>query len=950
MEKVFAAISKTIQNQNNFYVFATDIQARAWSEYILKTGIVEAISTDRFIAWDTFKARCIRSQHQDKNSIPTLLRKFFAHNIIQKNKEQQLFTSIINPQYIHTSASFADWIAQIVSQLCLWHEKIATVHTLDDEDTDLLLIKNEYEAFLQDNNLFDPSWEKPPFQTDGNTYYIMYPEIIQDFTEYKEILESADCIELVHIDSPTEDLEVLQYTNARSELKETALFIRWLCTPISEGGKGLLYSDIALTVKDVKSYEPYLLQEFSLYNIPIRLRSGKALGEYSGGKLFSLIQDCYTEKFSFNAIKNLILDPAFPWKNKEGLNQLIEFGIKNNCLCTYDNTDIWEKAFRRSPKEEHARLVYSDLKRCIKALAKSTDFRYVLEHYNQFRSIFFDRNMVDGETDAVLGRCIIELQTVVDLEKSYPSAVRCESPLSFFIDYLNSKEYVLQTPTNGVNIFTYKVACSAPFKQHIILDASQNSLTVANQALSFLRDDKRKLLGANDENTSNFFAVLYNNHSSEKVRFSFSQNSFSGFSIPFNLLQPKKVFTQTELNDENTNTYNDYYIKEKKAFLHTEEILDTIHSVQHTGFFNWCNSSVEEGAEFKDIFLLDLKERIHAKVFKNSKAIVSATTLKSFYECPVKWLFSKVLKLEDYTVETNLLDDIYIGTFYHEVLKRVLTQFKDEHKPLAIGENKKISADTEELIVHTTKNVIKSFPESCNIKMLSDLTVDIFKSQEEKYIEKMLLFFTEFSLYFHGSYVSDVEKEIHLEREQYTIVGTIDCVLDFPGNATTEAGKFIVDFKTSSLPSRSICIKQAGQELKDFQLPLYIYLYENEYFQGKEAVQGCSFLSISGKKVQPLIGELKPEGREINPKFKKDRLKRTGENSEGFSFEPTMVATLKAVEDFVNAVCDAQLTLFTDSSKWAHFYDGSAVNYDTCLKCQYKKICRTSYTVSGVPH
>ncbi len=39
----------------------------------------------------------------------------------------------------------------------------------------------------------------------------MYPEIIQDFTEYKEILTQSESIELVYMEELNERIEVLQY-------------------------------------------------------------------------------------------------------------------------------------------------------------------------------------------------------------------------------------------------------------------------------------------------------------------------------------------------------------------------------------------------------------------------------------------------------------------------------------------------------------------------------------------------------------------------------------------------------------------------------------------------------------------------------------------------------------------------------------------------------------------
>ncbi len=948
MKKVFEAIKHNLHDQNIYFVFPTDIAASRWCEYILESGLIEAISRDRFIAWDSFKAECIRSKHQDKTSIPAVLRKFFAHAVIEKNKRNNLFTTIINPEYASSSESFADWITKILPQLHSWYEKIKHTNIYDHEDADLLTLKNEYELFLNKHDFFDPAWERPPFRTSENRYYIVHPDIIQDFYEYKEILENTDGIQLIYIDKESQQNEVYQYSNSRSEIKELALYIKHICTVPDESGQILQWSDIAVSVNNLETFEPYLLQEFLLYNIPVRLRNGKSLSAYPGGRLFSLIKDCYVENFSFESMKNLILDPVFPWKNNEIAEELINFGIQNNCLFSYDGLDIWLEAFKNAYTEELSKDYYKALKDSITKIANADTFDFLSMHYNRFRETFFDYKNISLETDIIMSRCISELTVLRDLEKSYPEATQTVNPLTFFIEQLNSKEYVIQSKENGVNVFTYKLAASAPYKQHIILHSSQNALTVSNKVFNFLRDDKRNLLGVKDENTSEHFVNLYASHSSRTIRFSCSQNSFLGYEIPYNSLLPIEVLTKNEGNTaKEEDSSIDPYFMEKKLFSNSEANLKTIHSMQHEGFFNWINKYSVTTDTINNSFVKMLRDKISSKIFRDSKLIVSPTTLKDFYECPIKWLFTKILNIDNYTLETDLIDDVYIGTFYHEVLRQILTHFKIENKPLSIEKGNVLSISILRLIETTTRDVVEGFPLSCGIKGLSKLTIELFKSQAESYVQTLTDFFTEFSIWFQGSYVSSLEKEVQIEKDDYILVGTIDCVLDLKGDETTTEGKFIVDFKTGKTPTRSICIKQDNNELKDFQLPLYVYMYENEVFQGQPSVQGCGYMSIHKKNLVPLVNILKPDGRSINPYKKNERLHRNEPNEAGFSFEPTIEASLQAVEKFVSVINDENLSIFTNQDKWLCISEKRTVSIDTCFSCNYKKLCRTTYTIAG---
>ncbi len=951
MNEALKAIKTDIHNQQSIFVFPTNVAATAWAELLLKEEIVDAVSLDRFIAWDTFKADCIRSSQQNKTSIPATLRKFFAMNMIEKNKKNIIFSSIINPEYLHTSASFSDWIAGILPQLAGWEEKILSAKltlVLDEEDNDLRILKREYQQFLDSNNLFDPAWERPPFFDDGNTYFVIYPEILADFSEYKEILEQTKTIRLIHLEKTLSEKTVLQYTNTRSELRETALFIRELCKPIEKGGKGLSWNDVAISVADISSFEKYIEKDFSLYNIPFSIRSGKTLGDYPIGKLFVLIKNCYTENFSFNSIKNLILDPVFPWKNLIVQEHLIEFGMKYNCLCSYDGLDVWLDAFQKVTSEERASEFYKQLKKSITSLVTATSFSYIMQHYIAFRNTFFDMSILSDEQDKIMSRCITELSALIELEKDFPDATHCEDPYSFFIEQLSEKEYVLQSAKCGVNIFPYKLATCAPFRQHIIIDSSQASLTISNQRLHFLRDDKRSALGIKDENVSNNFIELYTQASNEPIRFSFSQSSLNGFQIPFNGLQPKEVITSMESETNITHSsYIDNYLKERGVFLNGDIQLDSIHSLQKEGFTNWAKTFIPHDENELEQFIEVLKSIIKNKFYKGTRLQVSATTLKSFYECPIKWIFTKVLKLEDYIIESTLLDDVFLGTFYHEVIKRVLTTFKKAKNPLSVTSDNLLSVQIQGHIADTLNMVIDDFPHSCGITGLSNLTIEIFISQKDIYLQKIIDFFTMFSLYFNGSYIRDVELEIQVEKDEYDLVGKIDCILDFPGNDFIEQGIFIIDFKTGNSPARNICIKQKDNDIKDFQLPLYVYMYEQLYLKEREFVQGCAYTSIHRKTIMPLFGILKPEGKSVIPFKIKDRLFRFGPNEKGYSFEPTVEATLEAVKGIVNALCDERLSLFTSHGSWGTFPNNTSVKFDTCLSCQFKTFCRTTYTISG---
>ncbi|HZK19232.1 MAG TPA: hypothetical protein VFC68_00760, partial [Treponemataceae bacterium] len=551
-------------NQQVYFVFPTDISASVWAERALDISEKSttknrggAIALERFIAWDYFKSNSIKSQQQDKRSIPTTLRKFFAIHILERNKKEKIFSSLVSQAYADTSVSFKDWITSLLPQLELWHQRYSsklsaiekTFEQNDLEDCDLLRLYEEYGEFLNANNLFDPAWEKPPFYDDGKTWYILYPQVLLDFEEYRNLLDSSKNVYIVNVptksktDTKSFKPQVNTFANTREELHALALYIRSVCTE-----KNIAWQDIALSVPDIETMEPYIRREFELYSIPYQLRSGKKLSQYPAGRLFTLIQACVQEDFSFASVRNLLLDKNFPWQDDVAINQLIEFGIKHNCLCSYEDrnkkVNVWQDAFNREANEERARIFllggtfdtvyFRGLIRALTDIYEAQTFTQIREKYFMFRSEFFDVERFDQSANTIISRCVMELDSLIQLQKDFSEAAKCNNPYRFFCSHLDERDYLAQSEDRGVNIFPYKLASSAPFEHHIVIGASQNALSIIHQPLHFLSAEKRAQLGINETILSPYFISLYTHVSSLTTYFSCSNKTFGAYSLPHN--------------------------------------------------------------------------------------------------------------------------------------------------------------------------------------------------------------------------------------------------------------------------------------------------------------------------------------------------------------------------------------------------------------------------------
>ena len=438
MASVFETILEKI-NTAAFFVFPSEITAEQWARKICLYGGQRSLSPGRFLAWDRFKEEAIRPREKKLRPVSSLIRQLFALSITRKNAESPFLGEIIPPEFSGDSSIFADYIAGILSSLERWETLHEAQHIRDDgEDRDLRVIKTQYWEFLQANSLFEPSAsvEKTTFQKNENRYIIFFPEVLEDFNEYKKLLGVPE-VEFYSCNAAAECTAKMPklyfYDSSPLEIRSAILEIQRLRK------EGLLYEEIAITMPDYNNMAPYVMRELGLHDIPCKNRRGNTLGEYPIGKLFSLVRECSASQFSFDAVKRLLLDNSIPWRNAEKNRALITYGIQNHCAAPFSNrsytVDPWEEGFKQNP-DTSLESYYLELKKAILALTGAKSFAKILAQYHIFRS-FLDMEKCSGESDAVLARCIEELSVLIEAEENYP-ALACTAPYDFYLSNLKT--------------------------------------------------------------------------------------------------------------------------------------------------------------------------------------------------------------------------------------------------------------------------------------------------------------------------------------------------------------------------------------------------------------------------------------------------------------------------------------------------------------------------------
>lgn len=979
-------IKEYIKDRNVTFVFASSIQLDSWAEWCIEnsseTG-VKAVAMDRFLAWDHFKEQFAASGIEGKNAIPSVLRKFFVTDLIERNatavKEgNPLLSKVIVPEYAEESRSFVSSISSMLPMLKKWKESMYEYlknnpdYKLDEEDRDYEFLFNEYSKFLGDD-LFEPAWQIPDFSGANKKFILIYPEQLLDYSEYEPLFKGNDNIIIYKLPLEKEyKQKVRVFSDSRKELRRCVLKIRDI-VETSDGNVN--YEDIAFHVNDLDSVRPYIEREFEKYRVPVVIRKAEPVLVNSAAVVFSQIKNCVSSNYSYESMRTLLLNSYIPWKEMTVNENLVREGSNLHIICNYENgqeNDQWIKALKAIPEDYREYKYYCSLKKAMESFCYATSFENIRKAWIIFKNDFLTEEWSE-KANLVLGKCITELDKLIQIEKDFMENRNLSIPncFDFFLSELENLNYAPQKTVNGVSVFEYRVACGAAFKYNFIFDASQKSLAVPYRPLAFLNSQKRKALQIFDEDVATeVFIELYgwnNSINEEHGFFTCSIESFSGFSIPHSLLEEcslDKGDPWKELDEK------DFIIAEQKFFLESDEEkrnllkINKLSDLQIKEFEKWSSVSdfvlthrndysassdlrarVDDVCKIKRAGCFDSMENAvnvlgnAALVHENEKARINEkfvkitqTDLDGFFKCPRYWLFGNVLKFREETLDTDLFSNYDQGNINHKALELLLWEFERSGKKLpCVQEDGTFGDDEEEMRELISKCVYEAIHSREMTFAKSPLVLEVLESQIGKFenvIDAFMHSFCDpgkkgkvggFNVLSREKWFSGFNKE-----SEYVYSGKLDLILkdDF-GNV------YIIDYKNGATPTAKSCKSSVVEteegtfsELNNFQCAMYVLLW-NLNNSDVNAALGMSFESIRDKNERVIFWG----------------------SDEALDYKNS-VETLKDYTDIFN---DAVTVYSFDPNgdvnepKIHHYTKVDA--YEDCVSCKYKSICRTSYTV-----
>jgi len=686
------------------FVFPSAVPALFWARRCAEHTL-RPVDQDRFVAWDVFKTACLSTSQPEAIPAGDASRILFAAALLAENAQaagagKPLLTEIVAPGHAASYSPFVGALSRmlpaidrIVKRLCL------SDLTKDAYFSDLALIHERYSLFLAAYALYEPAWNRAPFKTTGERWVLFYPELAEDWSEYAEELDRQESVRVIEgaallpitADRPRvhgilSDLtgRLIRFDTYQEESRWIALTVRRL---LDEGG--LQPSDIALSIPELDDYAERLTLEFQLRDLPLDLRSGQALSDHSGGRLFSALAACPGTRWSYRALKDLLLDNSLPWKNRETIDALMDFGLRYRCVAGFREgnreIDVWERSFDRlrggasGPANHAIRRFYSDLKRDIAAVVGAPSFAELRTRLLYFKTNHLDQNSFAPETDKILARALEELALLAETEARL-KGVTVADPYRIFQAHLQGITYVYQSDTIGVSVYKYRVAAGIQPAVHILANMSQDAATVRTAAAPFLREDRKQRLGLADADLSKPFLRTYA-VSGAYVLFTAAQRSPGAFTVPHRLFSEAPFFPAL---DGNSLVFPADPLQEEQLLAAGRALppVSTPTSVQRAGreaalLVRGPGPRVDfRGAPVADSRLAaDLRRRLTESRGRHS---LSPTDLNEFRACPFAWLLVRGLGIRDKQTEIETIDQRDLGILYHRILERFFLRLQAE--------------------------------------------------------------------------------------------------------------------------------------------------------------------------------------------------------------------------------------------------------------------------------
>jgi RecB family exonuclease len=568
--------------------------------------------------------------------------------------------------------------------------------------------------------------------------------------------------------------------------------------------------------------------------------------------------------------------------------------------------DVWERTFTRHAKKKEEEKIaglliseiarfYHALKQAVLSLVNARNFAELLQQWDQFKAEYFGDSFMHHDIKSILDKIILVLEDLVDLEKQFPGlsvGTGAEgTAFQIFLAYIQEKQGICQLESQGIPVYEYQAGAGIGSTIHFIINMNQeDAALLQDEESSFLREDRKKLLGIVDHDLSAEFIRVYALSVSFPV-FTVSTRTFTGPVVPHCRLQallgepvyldvsevpadPYRVETELAAGHSSGLALSNVYPSEiQKQGWKALEILRQfplagdlrIRAIQDAGL----RSAVQERLG------IPKSAQTHKKVLK-----IAPTDLNEYLECPFKWALKRGLGIREKQTEIKPIDQKELGILYHRIVERLFKQIQQEHSSFRAEDvpvYKTYLKEATDVVLTEAQSSEGAFQESIYAmlrrRIIAALT-DYLEAEQDSLAGAVILG-TEYGL-----------------KKTYTgiqavLTGKADLVLKYPGG-----GFILTDFKTGNMPEAKELRAGTNAIPQNVQMAAYINMLEHTktdtYGNALEQVKIARFYSIDNRRFRSVVLEESPKKKDIKPRIDYD--------TEVMAVDTVFATVIKAME------------------------------------------------------
>ena len=672
------------------YVFSSQVVARSYLEACVRIHPGTAVFSDSVVSWDQFKANFTHFPQGRTKAVFTD-RLLFVNRLFRKERAMTRLRFYCDSSYPCSEKAYMKSIATGLPDMCRAFDLKASLKVdvksnpetapmqlrpsvLENAPADMIhdlgVIVPAYKAFMESSGLYDPCLYEPDFSVLGNDgtcandYVLVFPGSFSDPC-VGDALKACRILDLDSTGGAHGNSAKLKLF--RNSTAETMACMRRIYSLLS---RGVLPNDIAVSCPNVDAYRPYLEQEASKRDVKLTFAGAKPLTQYIPGRFFKALLRVRDENYSMDSMKALLLDPCFPYKDRESIVGIIEKSIE--CKVQDGPLSKWIGKLKALGEDALA-LRLSAIGEGISAVVDCKDASMLHENVmvlvkdlfgeDAWTREYSNDDSLEYENARVFGSCVAELGTL-SIHAGLLDTGRTPDLFSLFVDILNDKKYAPNTGKDNVRVYSYPLDAGLAVKHHFVIGLADSNTKVIRNPYPFLPYEKAKtmddVLQLGDSVLGLYSCVFWkvddvSSYAPNEIWLSSSEEGFSGADVV------PTAFLGEGLNERVSTKEHDSFDDEMNVFEGRSGRLVFATSKQKECFYSAHEAPLD--------YCPDM-----AFIPPKLPFVMGVSRIKAFEECPYKGFAYSVLKLKDVDFEPRMNDAAQIGDILHRTIQNALEE------------------------------------------------------------------------------------------------------------------------------------------------------------------------------------------------------------------------------------------------------------------------------------